>query len=238
MAPFSIKENFMRCVEINGEKIEYTLVRKAVKNINLTVKTDGSVIVSAPRGVAAYVIDQLVISKADAILRMRKRVSDNINQHTVNGAKICIFEKEYTVLIVEDKRNYSKIVEDTFEIHQNDVNDQELTEKIIEKYVKDECIKVFTSITEQLCPLLYEYGVKMPEIKVRKMKTRWGSCMPYKQVITLNLTLAYKPLCCTEYVVLHELCHLVHPNHSKKFYALIQKYMPDYKQRKDLLKSN
>ena len=141
-------------------------------------------------------------------------------------------------MIVEDKRNYSKIVEDTFEIHQNDVNDQELTEKIIEKYVKDECIKVFTSITEQLCPLLYEYGVKMPEIKVRKMKTRWGSCMPYKQVITLNLTLAYKPLCCTEYVVLHELCHLVHPNHSKKFYALIQKYMPDYKQRKDLLKSN
>lgn len=228
----------MRCVEVNGGKIEYTLVRKAVKNINLTVKTDGNVIVSAPRGVAAYVIDQLVVSKSDVILRMRQRVTEDIKQRVASGTKICIFEKEYTVSVVEDKRNYFKISQDTLEVHQKDIKESELTEKIIDGYVKDECFKVFTSMTERLYPLLCEYGVKMPEIKVRKMKTRWGSCMPYKGVITLNLTLAYKPLCCTEYVVLHELCHLVHPNHSKKFYALIQKYMPDYKQRKDLLKSN
>ena len=71
----------------------------------------------------------------------------------------------------------------------------------------------------------------MPTIKIREMKSRWGSCIPAKQQITLNKRLIHYPVEFIEYVVLHEFVHLIQPNHSKAFYHIIEYHMPDYKAR-------
>ena len=79
-------------------------------------------------------------------------------------------------------------------------------------------------------------GGRMPKIAVRDMTTRWGVCAPGKRRITLNLRLAARPQEQVEYVVLHEYCHFVHPNHQAEFWALMTRLMPDWKQRRKALR--
>ena len=81
------------------------------------------------------------------------------------------------------------------------------------------------------------YGVAPKKWTVRVMNTRWGSCSTATGRITLNLKLYNKPDACIEYIVVHELCHLIHPNHGKDFYALLEKELPDWKTRRKQLKA-
>lgn len=105
-----------------------------------------------------------------------------------------------------------------------------------EKELRRAAQKLFPLVTEKMFPLLSEYKIPYPEIKIRKMKSRWGSCMPQKAIVTYNLYLAQTPPECVEYVALHELCHLVEGNHSPRFYALLQSLMPDWQKRRELLR--
>ena len=77
-----------------------------------------------------------------------------------------------------------------------------------------------------------KYGIEKPTLRIRDMETRWGSCLAKKRIITLNKRLLESPRNCIEYVVMHELCHLIHPNHSKQFYSFLTMLMPDWKERK------
>lgn len=88
----------------------------------------------------------------------------------------------------------------------------------------------------QLIPMWQQrIGVHADRVQWKTMVSRWGSCHTQKKVVTLNLRLAEKPAECVEYVVVHELCHLIHANHSAAFHAEQAKHLPDWKQRKELL---
>jgi predicted metal-dependent hydrolase len=72
-------------------------------------------------------------------------------------------------------------------------------------------------------------GVTVASFAVRKMKTRWGSCSPKSQAICLNLELAKKTIECLEYVIVHELAHLLVPTHDRRFVALLDQFMPKWR---------
>lgn len=80
-------------------------------------------------------------------------------------------------------------------------------------------------------------GGQKPIIKVRDMRTRWGSCHPAKRQITLAARLALQPPEAVEYVVVHEYCHFVHPDHQAGFWALVASILPDWKARRALLRN-
>jgi len=82
-----------------------------------------------------------------------------------------------------------------------------------------------------------QYNVSPKRWTIRNMNTRWGSCSKSTGRITLNLKLFYKPDACIEYIIVHELCHLIHPDHGKNFYALLQRELPDWKVRRKQLKA-
>ena len=178
-----------------GEKnIKYILERKQVKNINMRVRPDGSVRVSAGPWADASQIDDFVLSKAEFILKAMKRFE--------NMAEA---EEKYQEELVKAKAGRESLLAD---------------------------VSLFTEILDEFYPLFVPYGVKKPKLRVRTMKSCWGSCLVNKGIITLNRKLLMKPRECIEYVVVHELCHFIHPNHSKQFYGFMELFMPDWKERK------
>ena len=183
-----------RTVCAGGKKIKYILERKQVKNINLRVRPDGIVKVSASPRVDASQIDDFVLSKAEFILEAMKRFE--------NMAEA---EEEFQSELDKAKAGRESLLADA---------------------------SVFTEILDEFYPLFVPYGVKKPKLRVRTMKSCWGSCLVNKGIITLNRKMLMKPRECIEYVVVHELCHFIHPNHSKQFYGFMEQFMPDWKERK------
>ena len=101
-----------------------------------------------------------------------------------------------------------------------------------------ECLPLFEAVSERVFPRFEKVlGGKKPVLKVRDMRTRWGSCHPAKRQITLAARLALQPPQAIEYVVLHEYCHFVHPDHQAGFWALVESLLPDYKARRALLRN-
>ena len=94
---------------------------------------------------------------------------------------------------------------------------------------------IFTEILDEVYPAFIPYGIARPKLRIRTMKSCWGSCLVNKGIITLNRKLLMKHRECIEYVVVHELCHFIHPNHSKEFYKFMEQFMPDWKERKGRL---
>lgn len=107
--------------------------------------------------------------------------------------------------------------------------------RLVNRFLKQECRRVFDEIVDELYPVIGKYGIEKPILRIRKMETQWGSCLAKKGIITLNTRLLEAPRNCIEYVVMHELCHFVHANHSKRFYQFLTMLMPDWKERKQNL---
>lgn len=99
------------------------------------------------------------------------------------------------------------------------------------------CRAKFQDALDRMAPLLAEYGIPTPTLRLRTMKSRWGSCAWGKASITLNRRLYFAPQECLDYVALHELCHLVYHDHSPRFHALLDRLMPDWKARKRKLEN-
>lgn len=117
--------------------------------------------------------------------------------------------------------------------------------KAQESYKQKEKIQYFSegeirafivSFCEKVYPYFAQKGVVYPEIKFRKMTSRWGSCNPSKRILTFNINLMYAPPECAEYVVLHEWTHFLQANHSKFFYAELEKVCPKWKECRKKLK--
>lgn len=172
--------------------IQYTLTRKSVKNINLRVRPDGSVVVSANSRVALKHIDAFVAENALRILAAQQK--------------------------------FRKIPQPP----------EPLSQKERQKMAQ-EFLPIATAITQQILPKFLSYGIPMPEIRVRYMKSRWGSCYTTRGIIVLNSKLLHYPPESIEFVVTHELCHFVHPNHSPRFYALMDETLPHWREQKATL---
>lgn len=102
---------------------------------------------------------------------------------------------------------------------------------------REECLALFQEVSDEVFPLFADLldGQK-PTLRVRDMRSRWGTCHIAKRIITLNMRLADKPRPLVEYVVLHEYVHFLHPNHQSGFHKEMARLMPDYKQRRSLLR--
>ena len=111
------------------------------------------------------------------------------------------------------------------------------SEKPKKQYFSEEEIRdVILALCERVYPYYECLGIKYPQIKFRKMVSRWGSCHPGKGILTFNINLMYAPKECIEYVVLHEFTHFLQANHSSRFYEELKKVCPDWKACKNRLK--
>lgn len=225
----------MRRVVCGDEVVEYELTRKRVKNINLRVGRDGSVCVSAPERVRSELVDAFVCKNIMFIHRVREKYAALPKKEC--GAVYYLGEK-YDYVVRQGMYDHV-VLEGTRFIVETVCPGDEANEKLImNRYEEELCRNLFPEVVRRLLPLVEPYGVTMPRITVRRMTTRWGSCTMAKGSIRLNTELIHYPLECIEQVALHELCHFVHANHSKDFYALLTHLMPDWRERKKLLEES
>ncbi|WP_409968976.1 SprT family zinc-dependent metalloprotease [Bengtsoniella intestinalis] len=222
------------------EKIAYTLERKRVKNINLRVRMDGSVVVSASPRVSQERVDEFVQSKADFIRKAREsmgKVRENAPEPLcyITGEQVCLLGKWYTLQVIEGGRQQVAEQGDVLTITVKQGADRAVKDKLFRQFLAQQCLLESEKIAQQVFAKMAYLGIKMPTLRVRSMTSRWGSCLPTKGAITINTKLMERPLGCLYYVMLHEFCHLVHPNHSKDFYNLVAQFMPDWKAWKQLL---
>lgn len=229
-----------RVLTAKGHEILFNLERKPVKNLNLRVRKDGSVWVSADPGVPCGEIDAFVASKAPYILKALNHFHEMAQyrpqpKQYVSGETFNILGRGLRLQVTQAAKD--SISADGVYIHLSvhDLQDMEKKRRIVNRFLDQQCRMVFSNVMDALYPSFQKYGVPKPSLRIRGMETRWGSCLAKKGIITLNKRLLEAPRHCIEYVVMHELCHLVHPNHSRQFYAFLTMLMPDWKERKQYL---
>ena len=230
----------LRSVEADGKAISYTLERKPVKNINLRIRADQSVYVSAPKDVAAKMVDAFVVEKSVYILRALKKFKDRNRESTlennfVNGETVKFLGRNLRLKVKNASRSKVESDESYVTLYVKDVQDADLKKRVFETWLRKKCKDEITAICKKVYPQVKKYGIAFPEIQLREMVSRWGSCSPKKGFVTFNTALIAMPVSCIEYVVTHEFTHFLYPNHSKKFYQQLATFMPDWEERKKRL---
>ena len=229
-----------RVVKGKEKELEYLLIRKSVKNLNMRVKPEGTIIVSANPLVSARYVDRFVLSHEETIIKALNKY-EKLRQNTQkplcyeSGEKVLFLGKQLHLLLEVSRVEGVDIFGDFLNLRVKDISDFARKERVMKKWFAKMQRDVFLQICDEIYPLFQPYGVKYPLVNIRTMKSRWGSCQPTKGIITLNAKMIAAPREAIEYVVLHEFAHFIHPNHSKDFYALVEKFMPDWKQRKAML---
>ena len=233
----SVDKTQVRTVADPLGPISFTLTRKPVKNLNLRIRRDGSVAVSAHPRIPLGQVDAFVLSRAALIRAAQERFARLAREalpplELVSGEAIPVLGEMVKLAVEPASRNRAARQGNQILLALRDPEDQRQKKALLDRYLREEARRVFTAVLAELYPLFQPLGVAEPGLKIRDMRSRWGSCLVKKGVITLNLRLLAAPRPCIAYVALHECCHFLHPNHGKGFYQLLSALMPDWRERK------
>lgn len=221
--------------------ITYILTRKNVKNINLRVKPDLSVHVSAHPKVPKAEIDRFVAANEAFILSALDKwktnpVSEQEVQNWEDGTVFYLLGRSVTLHFRQGEKADVLFDGSTLCFTMPDAANPEARKKKTEKWLENFTRETFTQVCIRMYNQFAAYNLPFPTLKIRRMKSRWGSCHPVKKVITLNSLLIERPEACIAYVAVHELAHLVQANHSAQFYAVVESVMPDWKTYRKMLR--
>lgn len=229
-----------RTVRVQDRQISYTLEEKTIRNINLRIRPDGSVYVSAPFGASRTVIDSFVCSKARQIFAVQQAqpVAPPAPRSYADGETIQLLGRSVMLRAVQAAHDEAVLDGDTLLLRLRHPADSTARKRLTERFIDSRCLAVFAAALDAAYPPFARLGAVKPMLRTRDMKSRWGSCIPQKGVITINRRLIQAPPACIRMVITHELCHLIHPNHGSGFYALLSSLVPDWQQCRLLLKQN
>ena len=217
------------------ENITVTVKKKNIKNMYLRIlPPNGDVVISAPLFVSDDEIISFVKSKKDWILKKQKYILENDIKAPYkydNGEKHPLWGKEYSLqLISNDNVKHAFAKDDVIYLPVPKRSTMEKRQSILNELYRRELKSEIPEVLDKCTKIV---GRKPKSVNVRKMKN-WGNCKSDGR-ITLNLNLAKKDKECLEYVMIHELCHLIEFNHGKKFKKLMDEYCPDWKEIKKRL---
>ena len=224
-------------IKLCGTDVEYDLQRKKVKNINLRIKPDGSIHVSASTRVPLERIESFLRDNEsfvmNAVEKCKKRAESAPKPLGYeNGEEVMLLGTKFSLEIKKNASNKAFVEKGKIVLFVKDETDTELKKKTLESFLSEICRIAVEEACEEIYPDFEEFVPEYPKIKFRKMYTKWGICRPQRNEITFSYMLAAAPRDCIEYVVYHEFCHFLHANHSKSFYAVLTKFLPDWKSKK------
>jgi len=231
MSESAIKESFV----FGSREINYELTFQDRKTLGIRVYPDCKVRVIAPLDTTEEKIKTKLREKAPWII---KQQLEFLSYHPLtpprkylNGETHLYLGRQYKLKIEKATANEVKLYRGRLLVLKKD---NTIVKDLLSEWYRDKANTHFEEILKNIFPLFKRYNINQPDLQIRQMPSRWGSCTPRGKVI-LNPELIKASKGCIEYVIIHELCHLVHYNHTRAFYELQETIMPDWKKWKDQL---
>jgi len=205
-------------IEIDDNIYDVDIIKKNNKNTYVRVK-NGRIVVTTNYLTSKNSIIKLIMDNKDSIISMidkdSKRVDKNENFY--------YFGKKYDVI---------------YGFNDIDISDDKIyvyDKKSLDKYISKNIYDIYLDRLNYWYNV-FEEDIPIPNLKIRKMTSRWGVCNIKNHNVTLNYQLSKYDICCLDYVIVHELSHFIHPNHSRDFWNMVGKYYPRYKECRKMLK--
>lgn len=208
--------------------IKYSIIKSDRRTVCITVKPDLSIEVRAPGRMKQSDIEAFVLSKKDWLEKTLSKMEAAAPAEITYGSKINFFGEELTLTLSESKKT---ALSDNLLLVCKGLSDKEMKKAVVDFY-KAEAKKY---LPERVKEISFETGLSYSSLMINSAKTRWGSCTADR--IHLSCLLMAAPPEAIDYVIIHELAHTVHHNHSPLFWALVAKHCPDYKAKRKELKS-
>jgi predicted metal-dependent hydrolase len=212
-------------------EIAINVVRKNIKNVHLSVYPPmGSVRISAPLRMNLDTIRVFAISKLDWIRHQQQKLQNQVREtprEYIDRESHYLWGKRYLLNLIEiDAPARLELQHDRIVLQIRPGATTDRKRAIVDEFYRHQ-------IETEIPPLIAKWeklmGLQVNSFTVRKMKTKWGSCTPSLQTIRFNLELAKKPAECLEYVIVHEMVHLLEPSHNKRFVAFMDSFMPKWR---------
>ncbi len=222
-------------IELGGTALD--VLRKDIKNVHLSVyPPTGKVRISAPARMSMDTIRLFVISKLGWVRQQQKKLREQERESQreyLDRESQYVWGRRYLLKLAEEDAAPSvQICHSKLILCVRSGTDVTKREEIISDWYRRLLKTAVPSLIELWGARL---RVTVNDFYVQQMKTRWGSCNPHAHTIRLNTTLATKPRECLEYIVVHEMVHLIEPTHGPKFLALMDRVMPNWRDTRELL---
>ena len=208
--------------------------------MSLEIKRDGIINVIAPNGLDKTFIVDKVKNKSDWIIKKLDEIEVLDNNRYIrsyeSGDIFLYLGKEYMLEVLVDKITIGTSVslENNKLIVRSNSNNKDVIQRALKNWYTDETLVI---VKERINYYKLFFEDTVTSIKIKDQKSRWASCT-YKNEILFNLRCSMMPIQIIDYIVVHEMCHMEHRNHSKDFYLAVERILPDYKERVKWLKNN
>ncbi|WP_024329382.1 MULTISPECIES: M48 family metallopeptidase [Thioalkalivibrio] len=225
-----------RHIEVSGISVE--IRRKAIRNLHVGVyPPDGKVRVAAPAHLDDEAVRLAIVSRLGWIRRQQQAFARQVRESAremVTGESHHFGGRRYRLDVVERSGNprVRVVNNSTLELQVRPGADRAARQQTLDRWYRRQ---LKARIPELLAAWEPVVGVVVSDCRIKRMKTRWGSCNIEARRVWLNLELAKKPPGCLEYILVHEMVHLLERHHTERFRALMDQYMPDWRLRKDAL---
>ena len=217
----------------SGRTLAFELERKAVKNLNLRVRRDGTVHLSIPTRTTIAAAEAFLREREDwllgALARMEKRAEAHPTGDAVEdslpylGGTLAVVWRTGSPARVEADMENRRLT-----VTLPDVSDPDLRAAAVETFEKAETSRLVEALVDRYHPLFAPRGVPYPKsVRVKCIKSRFGSCAPATGSLNFAARLCEYPIPFVEYVVVHELCHFLEANHSDRFWREVERVLPD-----------
>ena len=205
------------------------------KTLSISVHPDLLVTVKAPTDTPLEVIREKVKKRARWITQARREFELYLPKQPpreyVSGEAHRYLGRQYRLKIVQGDEETVKCLRGYLTVFQKEITNGTKTRALVDGWYKERAKAVFNDCLEKSLKRFYRYKMGEVGFSIRKMTTRWGSCSRSGR-ITLNIELIKAPKDCIEYVITHEICHLLEPHHGPKFWRLLSKVMPSYEKKR------
>ena len=226
-------------IKIENQNYIINIIRKNVKNINLRVTRKLDIYVTASQTVPIEFIKDFIDKHKKwihkKILYFEQFITNSNDRNYESGESFFYLGKQYRLKVQESDINFAKFYRGYLYLLVTDRNDIKLKKAIMSNWYREKADIHFQSSLNKFFPKIKKYGFQKPILKIRKMRSRWGSYSYKTNKVTINYDLTKAPKYCLEYIILHELVHMRFPHHNKKFYNFLTVLMPDWRIRKKFL---